>query len=126
LTIKAKLAKLAIIAREGIMPITDRGRALVTATEAKNKFGRLLEQAIQGRVVVITKHDAPKAVLMSMDEYTALVSAPESRINTLSAEFDSLLLRMQRPGVRNLMQAAFHASPKQLGKAAVVAARKRG
>ena len=108
------------------MHAIDKGRASVTATEAKNKFGRLLERAMQGGVVVITKHDTPKAVLISMDEYTALASAPESRINTLSAEFDSLLMRMQRPGARNAMQAAFHASPKQLGKAAVVAARKRG
>src|SRR5207245_10091854 len=105
-------------------PSADKDRALVTATEAKNKFGLLLEKAMQGGVVVITKHDAPKAVLISMDEYTALASAPESRINTLSGEFDSLLMRMQRPGAVNAMQAAFHASPKQLGHAAVVAARK--
>src|SRR6266550_1915941 len=85
------------------MPTTDKHRALVTATEAKNKFGRLLEKAMQGGVVVITKHDAPKAVLISMDEYTALASAPESRINTLSAEFDSLLMRMQRPGARTIL-----------------------
>src|SRR6266581_145794 len=71
------------------MPAADKDRALVTATEAKNKFGLLLEKAMQGGVVVITKHDAPKAVLISMDEYTALASAPESRIDTLSAEFDS-------------------------------------
>jgi len=71
------------------MPTTHKDRALVTATEAKNKFGRLLEKAMQGGLVVITKHDAPKAVLISMDEYTALSNAPESRINSLSAEFDS-------------------------------------
>jgi prevent-host-death family protein len=100
--------------------------ASVTATEAKNKFGRLLEKAMQGGVVVITKHDEPKAVLISMNEYTALSNAPESRINTLSAEFDSLLMSMQRPGVRNSIQAAFRASPKRMGKAAVAAARKRG
>src|SRR5438876_10773245 len=110
------------------MATTDKDRALVTATEAKNKFGRLLEKAMQGGVVVITKHDTPKAVLISMDEYTALASAPEYRTNTLSAEFASLLMRMQRPGVRHSMQAAFHASPQQLGRAAVthVAPRKRG
>ena len=108
------------------MPTTRKERALVTATEAKNKFGRLLEKAMQGGVVVITKHEAPKAVLISMDEYTALCNAPESRINSLSADFDALLLRMQRPAVRHSMQAAFRASPKQLGRAAVAAARKRG
>lgn len=108
------------------MQATAKDRALVTATEAKNKFGLLLERAMRGAVVVITKHDAPKAVLISMDEYAALSGAPESRINTLTAEFDSMLMRMQRPSVRNSMRTAFRASPKQIGKAAVVAARKRG
>lgn len=98
-----------------------------TATEAKNEFGRILEKAIRGSVVVITKHNAPKAVLMSMDEFNALSRAPESKINALSAEFDSLLARMQGSVARNSMEAAFHASPKQLGEAAVAAAaRKRG
>jgi antitoxin Phd len=112
--------------RKATMPVADRPKALVTATEAKNAFGHLLETAMQGGVVVITKHDAPKAVLISMDEYTALSSAAEARINTLSAEFDSLLMRMQGPKARNAMKSAFHASPRQLGKAAVVSARNRG
>lgn len=97
-----------------------------TATEAKNEFGQVLEKAIQGGIVVITKHDTPKAVLISMDEFNTLSKAPESRIDTLSAEFDSMLARMQRPGARNAMDAAFRASPKELGRAAVAAARKRG
>ncbi len=101
--------------------------ASFTATEAKNQFGRILEKAIQGTVVVITKHDAPKAVLMSIDEFNALSRAPESKINALSAEFDSLLARMQGSVARNSIEGAFHASPKQLGEAAVAAvARKRG
>jgi len=99
---------------------------MVTATEAKNSFGQLLEKAIHGDIVVITKHDAPKAVLISMDQYSALSGAPEARINCLSAEFDALLTRIQRPAARRAMQKAFHASGKQLGRAAVAAARKRG
>jgi antitoxin Phd len=99
--------------------------ASVTATEAKNEFGRLLERAMQGDIVVITKHDAPKAVLLSMEKFETLSRTPESRINTLSAEFDALLSRMQRSSTRDAMQAAFKASPEQLGKAAVAAARKR-
>lgn len=109
------------------MNIADNRRATsFTATEAKNEFGRLLEKAIQGNVVVITKHDAPKAVLISMDQFNALSQAPQSRINRLSAEFDALLDRMQGPVARNAMQDAFHASPKQLGRTALAAARKRG
>ena len=108
------------------MPSADKDRALVTATEAKNKFGLLLEKAMQGGVVVITKHDAPKAVLISMDEYTALASAPESRINTLSAEFDSLLMRMQRTEVRKSTAAfpSWFAGARKADQ--IVAGRKRG
>ncbi|PYV99251.1 MAG: hypothetical protein DMG89_08515 [Acidobacteria bacterium] len=98
-----------------------------SATEAKNEFGRILEKAIRGDVVVITKHDAPKAVLMSVDEFNALSRAPESKINALNAEFDSLLARMQGSMSRKSMEAAFHASPRKLGEAAVTAApTKRG
>jgi hypothetical protein len=76
--------------------------------------------------VVITKHDAPKAVLLSVDEFTALTKVTEGALDTLSAEFDTLLARMQTPRARAGMKAAFAASPKELGKAAVAAARKRG
>ncbi len=98
----------------------------VTATDAKNEFGRLLEMVIQGGVVVITKRDAPKAVLLSVDEFNALALATERKLDTLSGEFDALLARMQTPKARAGMKAAFDASPKQLGRAAVAAARKRG
>lgn len=100
--------------------------ASFTATEAKSEFGRVLEKAILGQLVLITKHDTPKAVMLSMDDFAALSGAPESKINTLSAEFDSLLARMQGPSARKAMDVAFHASPKQLGKAALAASRKRG
>lgn len=97
-----------------------------TATEAKHEFGRVLEQAIHGAPVVITKHDAPRAVLISMDQFKALQNAPQLKLNTLSAQFDALLDRMQTPQARRGMSIAFNASAKQLGKAAVVSARKRG
>lgn len=99
--------------------------ASYSATAAKNEFGRILEKAIRGQAVVITKHDKPKAVLISMDEFEALKHAPEHKLNALSEEFDALLARMQTPQARSGMKAAFSASPKQLGKAAVLAARRR-
>ena len=97
-----------------------------SATDAKKEFGRLLEIVMQGGVVVITRHQAPKAVLLSVDEFNALAQATESKLDTLSGEFDALLARMQTPKARTGMKAAFDASPKRLGLAAVAAARKRG
>jgi hypothetical protein len=43
----------------------------------------------------------------------------------LTEQFDTLLERMQSPKARRGMAAAFRANNKQLGKAAVAAARKR-
>jgi antitoxin Phd len=98
----------------------------VTATDAKKQFGRILELVLRGGAVVITKHDAPKAILLSMDEFNALTRTTETRLDRLSADFDAMLARMQTPRARRGMQAAFGASPKALGRAAVTAARKRG
>lgn len=97
----------------------------VTATEAKNEFARILETVMLGAVVIITKHDTPKAVVMSMDEFDALSRAGETRLDTLSEEFDALLDRMQTPRARRAMKRAFGASPKHLGRAALAAARAR-
>jgi prevent-host-death family protein len=99
--------------------------ASYTATEAKNEFGRLLEQAIHGTTVLITKHDSPRAVLISIDHFQTLQEAPQAKLNTLTEQFDTLLERMQSPKARRGMAAAFRADNKQLGKAAVAAARKR-
>jgi prevent-host-death family protein len=98
----------------------------LTASNAKKGFASVLEAAIKGEVVVITKHDAPKAVLISLEEYNALSQASHGALDTLSAEFDSLFAAMQTPKARRGMKTAFGASPKRLGKAAVKAARKRG
>jgi PHD/YefM family antitoxin component YafN of YafNO toxin-antitoxin module len=82
--------------------------------------------AIQGGAVVITKHDSPKAVLISVENFNALSGAAETKLDTLSQEFDALLARMQTSKARRGMKAAFAASGKRLGQAAVAAARSRG
>ena len=97
-----------------------------TATEAKNEFGHALDQALQGLTVVITKHDTPRAVLISLDKFNALQQAPQLSLDTLSSEFDALLARMQTSKARGGIERAFRASPEELGQAAVATARKRG
>jgi antitoxin Phd len=97
-----------------------------TATQAKNEFGQLLERAIRGDAVIITRHDAPKAVLISMDEYTALKKFPKLALDKLTAEFDAMFERMQTEDARKAMDAAFHATPSKMGNEAARAARKRG
>ena len=98
----------------------------VTASEAKSEFGRVLEAAIQGGAVVITRHDAPRAVLISVENFNALSGAAETKLDALNHEFDALLAQMQTPKARRGMKTAFAASARELGKAAVAAARSRG
>jgi prevent-host-death family protein len=95
----------------------------VAASEAKNQFGQVLESALRDGAVVITKHDAPKAILMSIEELQAI--AARSRLDTLSDEFDAKYVQMQKPGFSKAMDRAFAGTPKQLGAAAVKAARKK-
>jgi antitoxin Phd len=104
----------------------DRSVSSFKATDAKNAFGRVLEAAIREGAIVITKHDDPKAVLLSWDEFEALASARSGQLRALTDEFDALLARMQTARARRGMRAAFDATPTQLGKAAVAAASRRG
>lgn len=97
-----------------------------SATDAKKQFGRVLDLVLRGGAVVITKHEAPKAILLSVDDFNALTNATGTTLDSLAADFDAMFARMQSVRARARMKAAFGASPKALGKAAVAAARKRG
>ena len=98
-----------------------------SASDAKNSFRRMLDVAERSGMVTITRHDEPKAVLLSMDEYRALAGARQYALDALAGEFDTVLARMQAPGARNAMQTAFDAPARELGRIAVKGARsKRG
>jgi len=97
----------------------------VAATQVKNEFGAILERATHDGAVAITRHDTPKAVLLSYDEFESLIKVRSRSLDALDAEFDDLLARMQTPRAKKGMKAAFNASPARLGRAAVKAARKR-
>jgi antitoxin Phd len=97
----------------------------VAASRFKNEFGAIFEMAALGRAVAITKHDAPKAVLLSYAEFESLVKARSPALDELSAQFDGLLARMQVPKAKKGMAAAFNASPAELGRAATKAAAKK-
>jgi prevent-host-death family protein len=96
-----------------------------SASEAKNAFGRILDAVARSGLVTITRHDEPKAVLLSMDEYRDLVASRASALDTLAGEFDAMLMRMQAEGARRALQAGFEAPAERLGEAAVEAARRK-
>jgi prevent-host-death family protein len=97
----------------------------VPASRFKNEFGTMFERATHGGAVAITRHDTPRAVLISYAEFKALVESRTPALDALSARFDAMLERMQTPDARKAIAAAFDASPATLGRSAVKAARKR-
>jgi antitoxin Phd len=108
------------VAMSVIRPIRSRPDApQVSASVAKNSFGRILDRVAKEGRLAITKRDQPWAMLISIEEYRTLVEAEESTLNTLSDEFDALLQRMQEPAAAAAMQKAFALTPTQLGRAAV-------
>lgn len=97
----------------------------VAASRFKNAFGEVFEQATLHGAVAITRHDAPKAVLLSYPEFESLVRARGAALDELGAQFDGLLAGMQGPKARKGMADAFAAPPAALGRAARKAAQKR-
>ena len=94
----------------------------ISASAAKNGFGRVLDRVAREGRLAISKHDEPCAVLISIEEYRSLVSAKEATLKSLSDEFDALFERMQSPGAAAAMQKAFALTPAELGRAAVKSA----
>lgn len=95
----------------------------VAATRFKNEFAAMVEQAAVGGAVAITKHNTPRAVLLSYAEFEALTRAGAPGLDELDAQFDDLLAGMQTASARAGVAAAFDAAPEELGEAAVEAAR---
>jgi antitoxin Phd len=91
----------------------------VSASDAKNGFGRILERVTKDGGVTITRRREPLAVVIPIDTYVRLATAEARILDTLSGEFDALLARMQTPGAAKAMQRAFAMAPAELGRAAV-------
>jgi antitoxin Phd len=93
--------------------------AHMTASEAKNGFGRVLDRVAKEGAVVITKHDRPDAVIMSIDAYQRLTESKKPDLDLLTAEFDALYERLQHPDTAQKMEAVFALEPGALGRVAV-------
>ena len=91
----------------------------VAASRFKNEFGSIFEKATHGGAVAITKHDTPRAVLISYEEFKALVRARSPALEDLNSQFDRLLARMQTPAAKKGAAAAFDSSPEELGRTAL-------
>ena len=98
----------------------------ISATELKNATADVFEQVAARRAVAITRHEKPRAVLLSVEQYEALTGQQNPDwLEKLHEEYRGLLDRMQGPKQRAAAKRAFNATPEELGEAAVWAAQQK-
>jgi prevent-host-death family protein len=98
----------------------------ITATELKNATADVFEQVAARRAVAITRHDKPRAVLLSVEQYEALTGQQNPDwLEKLHEEYRGLLDRMQGPEQRAAAEKLFKATPEELGEAALWAAQQK-
>ena len=98
----------------------------ITATELKNTTADVFEQVAARRAVAITRHDKPRAVLLSVEQYEALTGQQNPDwLEKLHEEYRGMLDRMQGPEQRAAAEKLFKATPEELGEAALWAAQQK-
>lgn len=107
------------------VPSRIRAAATVTlpSSSVQNEFGRMLDQA-RDYDIVVTRHDVPRAVLVSAERYRELVGREAAILETLQAQFDALYAQMQTPEVQAGTTRGFRTTPTEMGQAAVAAAQR--
>jgi len=93
----------------------------VPAARLKNEPATVIDRVLTGRAVAITRHDKPRAVLISYEDFRELAAAREAPLAALGAEFDRLLESMQAPAAKKAVKSAFESSPADIGRSAVEA-----
>lgn len=96
-------------------------RESLSATEAQNNFGEVLQRVSGDEIVYITKYDRPTAVVMSADRYQELLGE-DSELEQLEQQFDEMLAQMQTGEAAAAADALFETDSDELGATAVRAA----
>jgi PHD/YefM family antitoxin component YafN of YafNO toxin-antitoxin module len=112
----------AAISRPEAIDRFTRGLPAFSATRLVAGMQKVTSAVMAHGAVVVTRHDEPAMVLMSIDRYLALEQAAEPDLDALTQQFDDMFARMQGDQAAQAMEDAFAMPPAELGKAAVRAA----
>jgi prevent-host-death family protein len=96
-----------------------------TITELKEQAREVIDLVAVRKAIAILRHRTPEAVLIPVDDYIELVKLRRERLNVLTQRYDEMVSRMRTPEAAAGVDALFNATPEELGRAAVKAA-KRG
>ncbi len=94
----------------------------VSATQLVSGMNKVTNTVMAHGAVVVTRHEQPSMVLLSVERYLALQQAAEPDLDQLTRRFDDMYQRMQAPGAAGRMADAFAMAPDQLADAALAAA----
>lgn len=101
-------------------PLPPRDRRSVPATQAKNRFGEILQTVRDSGPVFIERHGQAQAVVLGIDAYNKLASnertSQERELDYWTREFDALHARMQTHKARRAVDALFSATDAELNR----------
>lgn len=97
--------------------------AAVTITEFKEGAREVVGRVAQHGPVAILRHKTADAVLISVSDYLEFMKLKRERLDFLTRRYDALVARMQTPEAVAGVDALFSATPEELGRAAVAAAK---
>lgn len=74
------------------------GMAQFPSTRLATGIGAITREVMRRGAALITKHDQPVMVLMSVERYAQLEKVATPDLGALAQRFDALYARMQAPG----------------------------
>ena len=92
----------------------------VTASVLKNKFSDVARLASR-EPLAVTRHNRREFVILTAEQYEELQQSRRAALETLRAEFDQLVARMNTPKAKRAASSLFSATSAGLGKAALKA-----
>lgn len=92
----------------GVKTVTGSAASLsrFTSTNLVVDIGAVTRVVMKRGAAIITRHDAPVMVLVSMDRYAEMENASTPDLGALTVRFDAAYARMQAPGVAQRTIAA--------------------
>ncbi|MBM0103240.1 type II toxin-antitoxin system prevent-host-death family antitoxin [Steroidobacter sp. S1-65] len=116
----ANLPKASVLKPKSAPTADAPARRSVPATQAKNRFGEILQTARDSGPVFIERHGQAQAVVLDIDTYNKLTSNErthqERELDHWAREFDSLHARMQSHKARRAVDALFSATDAELNR----------
>ena len=92
----------------------------VPATQAKTRFGEIMQTARESGPVFIERHGQAQAVVIGIDTYNKLVSSERSsqerELDYWTREFNALHARMQTSEARQAVDELFSATDADLNR----------